>query len=56
MDTAERLELATRNTAEVVEESELEALFDGQKTAQEALDDAVRRGNEVLREFERANR
>ncbi|MFB6139922.1 MAG: tyrosine--tRNA ligase [Halosimplex sp.] len=28
MDTAERLELATRNTAEVVEESELEALFD----------------------------
>lgn len=35
---------------------ELEALFDGQKTAQEALDDAVRRGNEVLREFERANR
>ena len=35
---------------------ELEALFDGQKTAQEALNDAVRRGNEVLREFERANR
>ncbi|MFO7782793.1 MAG: sn-glycerol-3-phosphate ABC transporter substrate-binding protein UgpB [Spirochaetia bacterium] len=35
---------------------ELEALFDGQKTAQEALDDAVQRGNEVLREFERANR
>jgi len=34
---------------------ELEALFDGQKSAQEALDDAVRRGNEVLREFERAN-
>lgn len=34
---------------------ELEALFDGQKDAQEALDDAVRRGNEVLREFERAN-
>ncbi|QLH79441.1 tyrosine--tRNA ligase [Halosimplex rubrum] len=28
MDTAERLELATRNTAEVVEESELEELFD----------------------------
>jgi sn-glycerol 3-phosphate transport system substrate-binding protein len=35
---------------------ELEALFDGQKSAQEALDAAVRRGNEVLREFERANR
>ncbi|WP_135363002.1 tyrosine--tRNA ligase [Halosimplex halophilum] len=28
MDTAERLELATRNTAEVVEESELEELFE----------------------------
>ncbi|WP_123537463.1 tyrosine--tRNA ligase [Halosimplex salinum] len=28
MDTAERLELATRNTAEVVEESELAELFD----------------------------
>ncbi|PSP63971.1 tyrosine--tRNA ligase, partial [Halobacteriales archaeon QH_8_67_27] len=27
MDTDERLELATRNTAEVVEESELETLF-----------------------------
>ncbi len=35
---------------------ELEALFDGQKTAQQALNAAVRRGNEVLREFERANR
>ena len=28
MDTAERFDLATRNTAEVVEESELEALFE----------------------------
>lgn len=35
---------------------ELEALFEGDKTARQALDSAVRRGNEIIREFERANR
>jgi len=34
---------------------ELEAVFNDKKTAEEALNAAVRRGNEVLREFERAN-
>jgi len=36
---------------EVIEE-EMEAVFAGRKEAKPALDDAVRRGNEVLRKFE----
>jgi sn-glycerol 3-phosphate transport system substrate-binding protein len=36
-------------------EEELEAVFAGQKSAQDALDAAARRGNELIREFERAN-
>ncbi len=37
-------------------EEELEAAFAGKKSAKAALDDAVRRGNELLRQFEAANR
>jgi len=40
---------------EVIEE-ELEAVFAGKKQAKPALDDAVRRGNEILRRFEAANK
>ena len=40
---------------EVIEE-ELEAAFAGRKDAKTAMDDAVRRGNEVLRKFEAANK
>jgi sn-glycerol 3-phosphate transport system substrate-binding protein len=40
---------------EVIEE-ELEAVFSGRKEAKAALDDAVRRGNDVLRRFEAANK
>lgn len=36
-------------------EDELEAAFAGKKTAQQALDAAVERGNRLLRQFERAN-
>jgi sn-glycerol 3-phosphate transport system substrate-binding protein len=36
-------------------EEELEAVFQGAKSAQEALDAAVSRGNELIRQFERAN-
>jgi sn-glycerol 3-phosphate transport system substrate-binding protein len=36
-------------------EDELEAAFAGKKTAQQALDVAVERGNKLLRQFERAN-
>src|SRR5919204_1314601 len=38
---------------EVIEE-ELEAVFAGRKEAKAALDDAVKRGNEILRKFEAA--
>ena len=37
-------------------EEELEGAFAGRKTAKAALDDAVRRGNELLRQFEAANK
>jgi sn-glycerol 3-phosphate transport system substrate-binding protein len=36
-------------------EEELEAVFQGKKTAKDALDAAVARGNELIRQFERAN-
>lgn len=40
---------------DVIDE-ELEAVWAGKKPAKEALDAAVRRGNELLRQFERAHR
>jgi sn-glycerol 3-phosphate transport system substrate-binding protein len=40
---------------EVIEE-EMEGVFAGKKEPKAALDDAVRRGNEILRKFEAANR
>jgi sn-glycerol 3-phosphate transport system substrate-binding protein len=40
---------------EVIEE-EMESVFAGKKDAKTALDEAVRRGNEILRKFEAANK
>jgi sn-glycerol 3-phosphate transport system substrate-binding protein len=40
---------------EVIEE-EMEAVFAGKKTAQTAMNDAVKRGNEILRKFQAANK
>jgi sn-glycerol 3-phosphate transport system substrate-binding protein len=37
-------------------DQELEAVWSGQKTAKAALDEAVKRGDEELRKFERANK
>jgi sn-glycerol 3-phosphate transport system substrate-binding protein len=37
-------------------EDEMEQAFAGKKTAKDALNDAVKNGNELLRQFERANR
>ena len=37
-------------------EEEMEAVFAGKKEAKVALDDAVKRGNELLRQFEAANK
>ena len=39
-----------------IEYEEVEKALQGQQNAQQALDNAVARGNRVLREFERANR
>jgi sn-glycerol 3-phosphate transport system substrate-binding protein len=41
-------------TRDIINE-ELEAIWSGKKTAQEGLDDAVARGNKLLRKFEKAN-
>jgi sn-glycerol 3-phosphate transport system substrate-binding protein len=37
-------------------DEELEQVWAGKKTAKEALDAAVKRGNDQLRAFERANK
>jgi sn-glycerol 3-phosphate transport system substrate-binding protein len=39
----------------MAQRQEAEAVFTGQKTPQQAMDDAVRRGNEILRQYERLN-
>ncbi|HSE94326.1 MAG TPA: sn-glycerol-3-phosphate ABC transporter substrate-binding protein UgpB [Methylomirabilota bacterium] len=39
-----------------VMDEELEAVWAGKKSAKDALDSAVKRGNELLRQFERTNR
>ncbi len=39
-----------------IEDQELEAVWAGKKDAKTALDDAVKRGNELLRKFEAANK
>ena len=36
-------------------DEELEAAFSGKKPVPQALDDAVKKGNDVLRQFEKAN-
>ena len=35
---------------------EMEAIWNGSKTASQAMDDAVKRGNKLLRKFEKANK
>jgi sn-glycerol 3-phosphate transport system substrate-binding protein len=40
---------------EVIEE-EIEAVIMGKKDAKTAMDEAVRRGNEILRKFQAANK
>lgn len=50
------LRLGSFDQIRAIIDEELEAVWSGDKTAQEALDSAVERGNELLRRFERANR
>lgn len=49
------LRLGSFDQIRAIIDEELEAVWSGDKTAQEALDSAVERGNELLRRFERAN-
>jgi len=37
-------------------DEELEAVWAGKKTAKQGLDDAVKRGNEIIDRFNRANK
>jgi sn-glycerol 3-phosphate transport system substrate-binding protein len=37
-------------------EEEMEAVFSGKKDAKTAMNDAVRRGNDILRRFQAANK
>jgi sn-glycerol 3-phosphate transport system substrate-binding protein len=37
-------------------EEEMEAVFAGKKDAKTAMNDAVKRGNDILRKFEAANK
>ncbi len=38
-----------------IEDEELEAVWAGKKTAKQALDDAVTRGNKLLEQFQKDN-
>ncbi len=50
------LRLGNMPEIRVVMQEEMEKAFQGQQTAKQAMDNAVQRGNVVLRSFERANR
>lgn len=39
----------------IAQREEVENVFAGKKTAQQAMDDAVRRGNDILRQYEKLN-
>jgi sn-glycerol 3-phosphate transport system substrate-binding protein len=54
-DNSRGVRLGSFALIRVVIEDELEQVFAGKKSAQQALDSAVERGNRLLRQFERAN-
>ena len=55
-DNSKGLRLGSFVLIRDVIEEELESAFAGKKTAKAALDSAVKRGNDLLRQFEKANR
>jgi len=55
-DNSKGLRLGNLVQIRDVMDEELEAAWAGKKTAKDALETAVKRGNELLRQFERANR
>lgn len=54
-DHSKGLRLGSYVVVRDIIQEELEAALTGKKAAKTALDDAVRRGNEILRQFEKAN-
>ena len=54
-DNSKGLRLGSYVVIRDIIQEELEAALSGRKAAKGALDDAVRRGNEILRQFEKAN-
>lgn len=55
-DNSKGLRLGNFDQVRAIIDEELEAVWQGSKDAQTALDDAVSRGNELLRRFERSAR
>jgi sn-glycerol 3-phosphate transport system substrate-binding protein len=55
-DKSRGVRLGNFNQIRAIMDEELELVWSGKKTAKEALDEAVRRGNEQLVRFERANK
>jgi sn-glycerol 3-phosphate transport system substrate-binding protein len=55
-DKSRGVRLGNFNQIRAIMDEELEQVWAGKKTAQEALDTAVRRGNEQLERFEKANK
>ena len=54
-DNSKGLRLGSYVVIRDIIQEEIEFALSGQKAAKTALDDAVRRGNEILRQFEKAN-
>ncbi|ARP99530.1 sn-glycerol-3-phosphate ABC transporter substrate-binding protein UgpB [Pseudorhodoplanes sinuspersici] len=54
-DHSKGLRLGSYVVVRDIIQEELEAVLSGRKAAKTALDDAVRRGNEILRQFEKSN-
>ena len=55
-DNSRGIRLGNYLQIRTIEDEELELVWAGKKTAQEALDTIVKRGNELLARFEQANK
>jgi sn-glycerol 3-phosphate transport system substrate-binding protein len=55
-DNSKGLRFGDHAKTREIMDNEFEAIFSGQKTAKQGLDDAVKAGNESLRKFEKANK
>ena len=55
-DKSRGIRLGNYVQVRAIEDEELEEVWSGKKTAKEALDAIVRRGNELLEKFEKANK